>query len=67
MYIGSSIDDKADIACFAVFARRKNARSRADDGVFRQSIEEPCGTSGVPTYIKKGSSRREDPCCLKPR
>ena len=28
------IDDKTDIACFAVFARRKNARSRADDGVF---------------------------------
>jgi len=33
-----SIDDKANIACFAVFARRKTARSRADDGVFRQSL-----------------------------
>ncbi len=32
------IDDKTNIACFAVFARRKNARSRADDGVFRQSL-----------------------------
>jgi len=28
------IDDKTNIACFAVFARRKNTRSRADDGVF---------------------------------
>ena len=34
------IDDKIDIACFAVFARRRNARSRADDGVFRQSLVE---------------------------
>jgi hypothetical protein len=33
------IDDKTNIACFAVFARRKTARSRADDGVFRQSLE----------------------------
>jgi len=33
-----SIDDKTNIACFAVFARRKIARSRADDGVFRQSL-----------------------------
>jgi len=33
-----SIDDKTNIACFAVFARRKTARSRADDGVFRQSL-----------------------------
>ena len=32
------IDDKTNIACFAVLARRKNARSRADDGVFRQSL-----------------------------
>ncbi|KPK36195.1 MAG: hypothetical protein AMJ65_16540 [Phycisphaerae bacterium SG8_4] len=32
------IDDKTNIACFAVFARRKTARSRADDGVFRQSL-----------------------------
>ncbi len=32
------IDDETDIACFAVFARRKNARSRADDGVFRQNL-----------------------------
>jgi hypothetical protein len=39
MYIGSCIDDKTNIACFAVFARRKTARSRADDGVFRQSLE----------------------------
>jgi hypothetical protein len=31
------ISDKTNIACFAVFARRKNARSRADDGVFRQT------------------------------
>jgi hypothetical protein len=38
MYIGSCIDDKTDIACFAVFARRKTARSRADDGVFRKSL-----------------------------
>ncbi|KPK41691.1 MAG: hypothetical protein AMJ65_08965 [Phycisphaerae bacterium SG8_4] len=34
----SSIDDTTNIACFAVFVRRKNARSRADDGVFRQSL-----------------------------
>jgi len=34
----ADIDDKTNIACFAVFARRKNARSRADDGVFRQSL-----------------------------
>ena len=33
-----SIDDRANIACFAVFVRRKNARSRANDGVFRQSL-----------------------------
>ena len=33
-----SIDDKTNIACFAVFVRRENARSRADDGVFRQSL-----------------------------
>jgi streptomycin 6-kinase len=33
-----SIDDKTNIACFAVFARRKTARSRADDGVFRKSL-----------------------------
>ena len=33
------IDDRTNIACFAVFARRKIARSRADDGVFRQSLE----------------------------
>jgi len=32
------IDDKTNIACFAVFARRKIARSRADDGVFRKSL-----------------------------
>ena len=32
------IDDKTDIACFAVFAKRKTARSLADDGVFRQSL-----------------------------
>ena len=34
------IDDITNIACFAVFARRKTARSRADDGVFRQSLEQ---------------------------
>ena len=34
----ADIDDKIDIACFAVFARRKNARSRADVGVFRKSL-----------------------------
>jgi hypothetical protein len=28
------IDDISNIACFAVLARRKNARSRADDEVF---------------------------------
>jgi hypothetical protein len=36
-----SIDDKTNIpplADFAVFARRKTARSRADDGVFRKSL-----------------------------
>ena len=33
-----SIDDKTNIACFAIFARRKNTRSRADDGVFRKSL-----------------------------
>jgi len=38
MYIGSCIDDKANIVCFAVFARRKTARSLADDGVFRKSL-----------------------------
>ena len=38
MYIGSCIDDKTDIACFAVFVRQKTARSRADDGVFRESL-----------------------------
>jgi len=31
------IDDRTNIACFAVFFRRKNARSRADDGVLRQT------------------------------
>jgi len=34
-----SINDTTNIACFAVFVRRKNARPRADDGVFRQSLE----------------------------
>jgi hypothetical protein len=29
----SSIDDTTNIACFAVLARRKTARSRANDGV----------------------------------
>jgi len=38
MYIGSYIDDKTDIACFAVFARRKNVSSRANDPVFRKSL-----------------------------
>jgi len=50
MYIGSCIDDKTNIACFgciddktniacfAVLARRKTVSSRADDGVFRQSL-----------------------------
>ena len=42
-----SIDDKTNIACFAVFARRKNARSRADDGFFRQSLVDRCPTGGV--------------------
>jgi len=32
------IGDKTNIACFAIFARRKIARSRADDGVLRQSL-----------------------------
>jgi len=32
------IDDTTNIACFAVFVRQKNARSRADDGVFRKSL-----------------------------
>jgi hypothetical protein len=32
-----SIDDKTNIVCFAAFAKRKIARSRADDGVSRQS------------------------------
>jgi hypothetical protein len=32
------IDDETNIACFAVFVRRKTARSRADDGVFRKSL-----------------------------
>ena len=32
------IDDKGRIACLAVLARRRTARSRADDGVFRQSL-----------------------------
>jgi len=40
MYIGSCIDDITNIACFAVFARRKTVSSRADDGVFRQSLVE---------------------------
>jgi len=31
------VDDKTNIACFAVFARRKMARSRADDGIIRQT------------------------------
>jgi hypothetical protein len=30
-----SIDDTTNIDCFAILARRKNARSRANDGVFR--------------------------------
>ena len=34
------IDDITNIACFAVFARRKTVSSRADDGVFRQSLVE---------------------------
>ena len=40
MYIGSCIDDRTNppSADFAVLARRKTARSRADDGVFRQSL-----------------------------
>jgi len=33
------IDDKANIACFAVFAMRKTARSRANDGFFRKSLQ----------------------------
>ena len=37
------IDDKTNIACFAVFARRKTARSRADDGVFRKSLVDMSG------------------------
>jgi len=36
--IKSCIDDKINIACFAVFARRKTVSSRADDGVFRKSL-----------------------------
>ena len=32
------IDDISNIACFAVLARRQTARSRADDGVLRQSL-----------------------------
>jgi len=35
----ADIDDKTNIACFAVFARRKTVSSRADDGVFRQSLK----------------------------
>jgi len=46
MYIGSCIDDKANIACFAVFAKRKTARSRAADGAFRKS---PAKTSSPRT------------------
>ena len=47
MYIGSPIDDIANIACFAVFARRKTVSSRADDEVFRQSLVDRCLTGGV--------------------
>jgi len=36
--VSGCIDDITNIACFAVFARRKNVSSRADDGVFRQSL-----------------------------
>jgi len=38
-----SIDDTTNIACFAVFVRRKNARPPADDGVFRRSLEKTVG------------------------
>ncbi len=31
------IDDKTDIACFAVLASHKTARSRADDGILRHT------------------------------
>ena len=33
-----SIDDETNIACFAVFVRRKNCSLRADEHVFRQSL-----------------------------
>jgi len=49
------IDDKTNIACFAVFARRKTARSRADDGVFRQSLVlDVCGGFVILWEIKPG-------------
>ena len=38
------IDDKTNIACFAVFADKKMARSRADDGILRQT---PGGKSSL--------------------
>jgi len=45
-----SIADTSNIACFAVLARRKNARSRADDGVFRQSLVFCAATSIFPAF-----------------
>ena len=54
------IDDRTNIACFAVFARQKNARPRADDGVFRQSL------AGMPLTLRSercAASRSGDSLC----
>ena len=62
-----SIDDKADIACFAVFSRRKTARSRADDRAFRKSLEHICFMRILPPEkpsVDPGRHRPETCLCL---
>jgi len=54
------IDDTSNIAFFAVLARRRTARSRADDKVFRQSLVGQAGMNvgtsydSCEVYIMKG-------------
>ena len=77
-----SIDDTTNppSADFAVFARRKNARSRADDGVFRQSLvpilqtRDGCMEQSSLTYeetdmavFKEKNGAPKAGCCLRGR
>ena len=64
LFSSGCIDDKTNIACFTVFARRKIAHSRADDGILRHT---PRGHGAASERNQFRLRACKAPCSAAPR